>query len=214
VKARYFRDPAAWRAWLEQNHARAGELWVGFWKRGTGRASITWPESVDGALCFGWIDGVRQSIDEERYRIRFTPRRAGSIWSRNNVTRMNELIEAGLVHARGLAALEARKDAKTALYSYERAEEATLSSSEIRTLRASKAAWADWSARPPWYKKTSAHWITSAKKPETRARRFAILLASAAKGDPIPVLARPGLRTSASGSRRSSTRARPRGRRA
>jgi uncharacterized protein YdeI (YjbR/CyaY-like superfamily) len=203
MKATYFADLAAWRAWLERHHAREAEVWVGFWKRGTGLPSITWPESVDGALCFGWIDGVRQSVDERRYRIRFTPRKATSIWSRGNVGRMEELIAAGLVHERGLAAFRARKPEKTAIYSYERAHAAALTADEERALRADKKAWADWEARPPWYRRTATHWVASAKKPETRARRFATLRASSAAGKPVPPLAWPSAKKPA---RSASTR--------
>src|SRR5499427_9859682 len=111
-KPQFFPTLADWRAWLEKHHANTEEFWVGFYKRDSGRPSITWPESVDGALCFGWIDGVRQSIDERRYRIRFTPRKPTSTWSRINVGRMEALIAEGLVHARGLAAFGARKAKK------------------------------------------------------------------------------------------------------
>jgi uncharacterized protein YdeI (YjbR/CyaY-like superfamily) len=208
VKATYFADLAAWRAWLDKHHARETELWVGFWKRGAGEPSITWPESVDGALCFGWIDGVRQSIDERRYRIRFTPRKPTSNWSRINVGRMEELIAAGLVHARGLAAFGARKAAKTAIYSYERAH-AALTPDEEKALRKDAKAWADWQKRPPWYRRTATHWIASAKKPETRARRFATLRASSAAGKPVPPLAwQPARASGRSASKRGSRRGR------
>jgi uncharacterized protein YdeI (YjbR/CyaY-like superfamily) len=207
VKATYFADLATWRAWLERHHESESEVWVGFWKRGTGEASITWPESVDGALCFGWIDGVRQSIDERRYRIRFTPRKTSSNWSRINVEKMEELIAAGLVHERGIAAFRARKAAKTAIYSYERAH-ASLTPDEEKALRADKKAWADWEKRPPWYRRTATHWVASAKKPETRARRFATLRASSAAGKPVPPLAWPGPRAARSASTRGSRRAR------
>ena len=206
--ATYFRTPTAWRRWLERNHARATSLWVGFWKRGSGTPSITWPESVDGALCFGWIDGVRQSIDDERYRIRFTPRKSGSNWSRINVARMEALIAEGLVNERGKAAFAARKPEKTAIYSYER-EHAALAPAEERALKADRAAWKDWQARPPWYRRTATHWIASAKREETRARRFATLLASSSAGKPIPPLGwpSPARRTASSRARRSTRRA-------
>ena len=208
MEATYFRDPAAWRKWLEANHEKTTELWVGFWKRDSGEPSITWPESVDAALCFGWIDGRRQSIDDARYRIRFTPRKPGSIWSRINVARMEALIAAGLVHARGIAAFEARKAGKTAIYSYER-EHAALTTAETRALRANRAAWKDWSARPPSYRKAATHWIASAKREETRARRFATLLDCSSAGKPIPPLGwpSPARRTASTRARRSTRRA-------
>ena len=208
MEATYFRDPAAWRKWLEANHAEAIELWVGFWKRDSGKPSITWPESVDGALCFGWIDGRRQSIDELRYRIRFTPRKAGSNWSRINVARIEALIAEGLVNERGKAAFAARKAAKTAIYSYER-EHAALTTAETRAFRKDAKAWKDWSARPPWYRRTATHWVASAKRAETRERRFATLLASSSAGKPIPPLAWPGpaKRPASTRARRSTRRA-------
>src|SRR5579872_1044345 len=118
-KPQFFATPAAWRAWLEKHHADSDELWVGFYKRDSGRPSITWPESVDGALCFGWIDGVRKSVDSTSYKIRFTPRKARSIWSAVNVKRAAELAKLGLMHSAGLAALEKRTGARTEIYSYE-----------------------------------------------------------------------------------------------
>jgi uncharacterized protein YdeI (YjbR/CyaY-like superfamily) len=182
---RFFATPEAWRAWLARHHATAPELWVGFYKRGTGRPSITWPESVDQALCFGWIDGVRKSLDPERYMIRFTPRRKGSIWSAVNLRRVKELDEAGLMHQAGRAALAARSEARSGIYSYEQRDQATLSPDMVREFRRHRAAWADFQARPPWYRRTATWWVVSAKRPETRARRFAALLAASSAGQPI-----------------------------
>jgi uncharacterized protein YdeI (YjbR/CyaY-like superfamily) len=122
----FFASPNAWRAWLDKNHAADQELWVGFYKRDSGRPSITWPEAVDGALCFGWIDGVRKNIDAVSYKIRFTPRKRRSIWSAINIKRARELSELGLMHAAGLAAFERRDGDRSAIYAYEQRKAATL----------------------------------------------------------------------------------------
>jgi uncharacterized protein YdeI (YjbR/CyaY-like superfamily) len=187
----FFATPAEFRAWLEANHAREGELVVGFYKRGTGKPSITWPESVDQALCFGWIDGVRRSLGDEAYTIRFTPRQAGSIWSAVNVARMQELIAQGLVHPAGLAAFERRRDDRIAVYSYERRKNAQLPEEFERELRANAAAAEFFDAQPPSYRRTAAHWVISAKLQETRARRLAQLIADSAAGLRVGPLRRP-----------------------
>ena len=185
---RFFRDPAAWRAWLEANHDKADELWVGYHKVGSGKPSITWPESVDEALCFGWIDGVRRSIDVGRYEIRFTPRRPGSTWSAVNIARMKELTGAGRVHPAGAAAFARRKDDRSAIYSYEQRKGAKLERAEAARLRADGKAWTFWQAQPPSYRKTATYWVTSAKQPATRARRLATLIADSAAGQRIAPL--------------------------
>ena len=190
--ARFFPDPASWRAWLEKNHERMDELWVGFYKKGTGRASITWPESVDGALCFGWIDGVRQSIDEESYRIRFTPRRTKSVWSDVNVRRFAELSEAGLVAPAGLQAFEARTEARTGIYAYEQRRTAKLTAEEEKAFRANRKGWAYFASAPPYYRRLCLHWVVSAKRADTRKRRLETLIADSAAGRRIGPLRRPG----------------------
>lgn len=184
----YFATLAAWRAWLARHHATKRAQWVGFHKSGTGTPSITWPESVDGALCYGWIDGKRQRIDDERYRIRFTPRKDGSIWSAVNIARMRELVDAGLAHASGVAAFDKRRDDKSAVYSYEQRKSATLSRAHEAELRANAKAWAHFSSMAPWYRRAAAHWIASAKREETRAKRFAQLVACSAEGRTVPPL--------------------------
>jgi uncharacterized protein YdeI (YjbR/CyaY-like superfamily) len=181
VKPRFFRTPADFRAWLERHHASARELLVGYYKRGSGRPSITWPESVDEALAFGWIDGVRKRVDDERYTIRFTPRRRGSIWSVVNTKRAVALTKAGRMHASGVKVFNARDKKKTRLYSFERAA-ATLPASFVDKLRANSKAWASFEAAPPWYKRTATHWIMSAKQEATRERRLALLVESCARG--------------------------------
>jgi uncharacterized protein YdeI (YjbR/CyaY-like superfamily) len=185
----FYATPEEWRAWLEANHADAREHWVGFHKRGTERASITWPESVDQALCFGWIDGVRKRVDESSYMIRFTPRKASSKWSRVNVARVAELERAGLMHPAGRAAFAARTEVGT--YSYEQREAAAFDSDRERRFRSAEAAWAWFSAQPPGYRRTATHWVMSAKRDETRDRRLARLIEDSAAGRAIGPLRRP-----------------------
>jgi uncharacterized protein YdeI (YjbR/CyaY-like superfamily) len=185
---RFFASPAEWRRWLVEHHAAGGELWVGFHKRATGKPSLTWPESVDEALCFGWIDGLRKRIDDTSYKIRFTPRRSTSIWSAKNVKRMAELEAEGRMRPAGRATFEARNVARSQLYSYEQRVAAELEPAQARALRANAKAWAYFQARPPWYRRTAVHWVVRAKREETRARRFAQLLADCAAGRTLPVL--------------------------
>jgi uncharacterized protein YdeI (YjbR/CyaY-like superfamily) len=179
----FFPTEAEFRTWLDANHEIAPELLVGFWKKGSGKASIDWPQARDQALCFGWIDGVRKSLGDEAYTIRFTPRRKGSIWSKVNVQRFNALKAAGLMTSAGERAYEENK-AKSGLYAYER-ELATLDPAEERLFRKNKSAWSDWEKRPPGYRKVVLHWVTSAKKPETRAKRLLTLIADSAAGRKI-----------------------------
>ena len=187
----YFATLAAWRAWLTAHHGTATELWVGFHKRGSGLPSITWPESVDGALCFGWIDGLRKSLGATSYVIRFTPRRARSIWSNVNTRRYAELEKAGLVRAAGRKAFAARRDDRAGLASFEQAR-VEFPAAFLRTFKANKRAWTWYQAQPPWYRRTSAWWVISAKREETRRRRLATLIADCAAGRTIKPLTRPG----------------------
>ncbi|PZQ62610.1 MAG: bacteriocin-protection protein [Phenylobacterium zucineum] len=176
----FFATPAEWRAWLEANHAAASELSVGFWKKDSGRPSITWPESVDEALCFGWIDGVRHRIDDTAYRIRFTPRKAGGVWSQVNVKRFAELRAAGRIAPTGEAAYEAGKD-RTNVYSYERPD-ADFTTAETALFQADARAWGAFQAFPPGYRKVAIHRVVSAKGAPTRARRLQILIDASARG--------------------------------
>ena len=180
----YFASEGDFHRWLATNHATAPELLVGFWKKGSGRPSIDWPQARDQALCFGWIDGIRRSLGEEAYTIRFTPRRKGSIWSKVNVARYEALTAAGLMTAAGVRAYEENKH-KSGLYSYEN-EQKALASEEQRLFRRNKPAWVDWESRPPGYRKVVLHWVTSAKRPETRAKRLATLIECSAAGQRIP----------------------------
>lgn len=186
MEARFFETPAEWRAWLEANHATETEVEVGFRRKASGLPSMTWSESVDEALCFGWIDGVRRGIDETSYRIRFTPRKKGSIWSKVNVEKVAQLTAAGRMRPPGLAAFEARTEARSGIYSHERPQ--TLPPEYEARLRANAAAWDDWSARPKTYRRQAAHWVASAKREETRERRLAQLIESCAAGRKVPPL--------------------------
>ena len=180
----FFSSEADFRRWLAANYDSADELLVGFWKKGSGRPSIDWPQARDQALCFGWIDGVRKSLGEEAYTIRFTARRKGSIWSKLNVERFAALKTAGQMTAAGERAYEENKH-KSGLYAYEKPL-AELTAEEETQFRANAAAWADWENRPPGYRKVVLHWVTSAKRQETRARRLAILIESSSAGEKIP----------------------------
>jgi uncharacterized protein YdeI (YjbR/CyaY-like superfamily) len=184
----FFATPDEFRAWLEKHHESQTELLVGFHKKGSGRPSITWPESVDQALCFGWIDGVRRRIDDASYSIRFTPRKARSNWSAVNVKRVAELNEQGLMRPAGSAAFERRSDDKTAIYAYEQGKAATLDPEQERRFRADAQAWAWFQAQPPSYRRTATYWVVSAKKPETRQRRLERLIEDSAAERPIPSL--------------------------
>ncbi|HMB56511.1 MAG TPA: YdeI/OmpD-associated family protein [Arenimonas sp.] len=176
----FFATPAEFRRWLQSNHESASELIVGFWKTGSGEASITWPESVDQALCFGWIDGVRRSIDARSYCIRFTPRKPVSIWSQVNIARFAVLKEAGLVAPAGEAAF-ARGQHRTKLYSYEN-EEGELSAEELARFKRDRKAWAAFEARPAWYRKQAVWKVISAKQAATRERRLAALIEDSRNG--------------------------------
>ena len=190
-KPQFFATLAEWRAWLEVHHADTEQLWVGFYKRDSGRPSITWPESVDGALCFGWIDGVRHSIDAIRYKIRFTPRKPRSTWSAINIKRAKELSKLGVMHAAGLAAFEKRDGDKSAIYSYEQRKTARLPPAFEKQFRTHADAWAFFQSQAPWYQRTSALWVISAKKEDTRLRRLATLIDCSARRVNIPALSRP-----------------------
>ena len=187
----FFATPEELRAWLDEHHATEAELLVGFYKKGSGRPSITWPQSVDQALCFGWIDGVRRRVDDERYSIRFTPRKARSTWSTVNVKRVAELIAQGLMHPAGLAAFERRADDETAIYAYEQRTSATFEPAMEERFRQDERAWAWFAAQPPSYRRTATYWVISAKKPETRERRLQQLIADSRAGRTIPPLTRP-----------------------
>jgi uncharacterized protein YdeI (YjbR/CyaY-like superfamily) len=190
IDAEFFSEPARFRAWLRRHYADAGELWVGFYKRSSGKPSITWPESVDAALCFGWIDGVRKSIDTESYAVRFTRRKPNSNWSVVNIRRFQELTRLGLVEVPGQATFEHGDRGKSAAYSYEQRKEARLGADLEQRLRANHRAFTFFEAQPPWYRRTCIWWIVSAKKEETRRKRLDLLIAKSERSEPVPALDR------------------------
>lgn len=184
----FFATPAEVRAWLQRNHKTSDELVVGFYKKASGIPSVTWPEAVDEALCLGWIDGVRRSIDETRYSNRFTPRRPRSNWSAINVKRVKELIELGRMTPAGLAAFEARN--RTAIYSYEQRKSAALDVVQLKAFRRNAKAWAFFQKQAPWYRQAATHWVISAKREETRSKRLATLIQDSAAGRHVGPLRR------------------------
>jgi uncharacterized protein YdeI (YjbR/CyaY-like superfamily) len=189
----FFASQAAWRAWLEKHHADEREVTLGFWKKASGKGGITPDQALDEALCFGWIDGVRHSLNDEAFTNRYTPRTKRSYWSRVNMAKYEKLQAAGRVHPAGRAAFEARDPARDAEYSSE-AREGGLSEEFEAELRANAAAWAFWSKQPPGYRKTAAFWVMSAKREDTRRRRLATLIEDSASGRRIELL-RPGRAT-------------------
>jgi uncharacterized protein YdeI (YjbR/CyaY-like superfamily) len=190
VNPEFFPTPAQFRAWLKANHKRQQELWVGFYKKDSGLPSITWPESVDVALCYGWIDGIRKSLDEKSYMVRFTPRKERSKWSAVNLKRVRELIDSGLMHPAGLKAFTERKQASPGEYSYEQRNKIEFNSTQEKQFRANEKAWTFYQSQPNWYRKTSLWWIMSAKKQETRQKRLHQLIQSSEEGKTIAPLTR------------------------
>ena len=181
----FFETPADFRAWLAENHATADHLLAGFHKKGSGRRSITWPEAVDEALCYGWIDGVRKGIDAGSYTIRFTPRKKGSVWSTVNVNRVRALAELGHMQPTGLAAFEARKEDRSGIYSHEQGE-VEMPEPYLGLLREDAAAWEFYEKQPASYRKAVNWWVVSAKKDETRRRRLDSLVACSARAERVP----------------------------
>ena len=167
----YFNDQDEFRQWLEKNHDKESEIIAGYYKVGTGKPSMTWSESVDQAICYGWIDGIRRSVDKERYTIRFTPRRPGSIWSNVNIRKAEELKKRGLMKKPGLEVYNNRKDAKSGLYSFEN-EITSLDKRFEKVFKTSKSAWEFFLKQAPSYRKTRIHWIMSAKQEATRLARL------------------------------------------
>jgi uncharacterized protein YdeI (YjbR/CyaY-like superfamily) len=184
ITARVFADAGEFRAWLEEHHATATELWVGYYKKGVSKTSMTYREAVDEALCFGWIDGIGRRIDDEVHANRFSPRTKRSTWSAVNVARMQELIEAGRAHPAGIRAFEARTPNRTGIYSYEN-RPADLPEEDRAQLEANEPANAWWEAQTPGYRRAVTWWVISAKQEATRQRRLATLIADCEAGRPI-----------------------------
>jgi uncharacterized protein YdeI (YjbR/CyaY-like superfamily) len=181
----YFETPAELRDWLDVNHETAAELWIGQYRKAAGRPTVTWSEVVDEALCVGWIDGVRYSVDAERFTQRLTPRRKGSNWSAVNIAKVRELTAQGRMRPSGIAAFEARSDDRSAVYSYEQRHKAAFDEAQEKAFRANKAAWTWFEGRPPSYRQAATYWVVSAKRAETRASRLERLIEDSAAGRPI-----------------------------
>jgi len=189
VKPTFFASPGKLRAWFVKNHATRTELWVGFHKKDSGKPSVTWPESVDEALCVGWIDGLRKGIDATSYTIRFTPRKPTSIWSAINLRKVKELVKSGHMRPAGLAIYEARRDKEHKGYSIA-ALTTELDPKYAKLMRKNAAAWKFYQAQPPGYRKMVTHWVTNAKQEATRMARLEILMTHSARGERIPRLTR------------------------
>jgi uncharacterized protein YdeI (YjbR/CyaY-like superfamily) len=189
IAPKFFATPATFRKWLVGHHDTTRELWVGFYKKATGKPSITWPEAVDQLLCFGWIDGVRKSLDFQSYVIRTTPRKPGSIWSAVNTRRAEELLRLGLMDPAGVSAFSGRDRAKSKLYSFERGS-VQLSPAQQKQFRADRPAWEFFQSQPPGYRKTATWWVVSAKQETTRQKRLSTLIADSEAGRRIAQLRR------------------------
>ena len=181
----FFSTVDDFRRWLKAHHESARELWVGFYKKGSGRPSITWPESVDEALCVGWIDGLRKAIDAESYKIRFTPRKATSNWSAVNIGRVQELTRLGRMRPAGVKAFELRTEEKSGIYAYENRKSAVLAAAAEKQFRSRRKAWAFFQKQPAGYRQLATWWIISAKKEETRQQRLEKLIAQSEAGKRI-----------------------------
>ena len=187
-KPTFFHTPGDFRAWFEAHHDKFRELLVGFHKKDSGKPSITWPESVQVALCFGWIDGVRRSIDETSYMIRFTPRKPTSTWSAINIKFVQELTKKGLMHPAGLKAFAARDEKKSAIYSYEQRNSARFTREQAKQFRGNKAAWEFFRSQAPWYQRVTTFWVISAKREETKLKRLSLLIQLSQNRRTLPML--------------------------
>jgi uncharacterized protein YdeI (YjbR/CyaY-like superfamily) len=190
----YFRSGHELRDWFDANHETATELWIGYHRKATGRPSVTWSESVDEALCVGWIDSVRYSVEGGRFVQRLTPRRKGSNWSAVNIAKVGQLIDEGRMKPAGLAAFEARSEERSAIYSYERRKEAAFEPDQEARFRGNEAAWAWFEARPASYRTAAIYWVVSAKRPETREKRLETLIEDSAAGRTVKPLTPPAKR--------------------
>ena len=178
----FFKSPGGFRSWLRRNHTRVDELWVGYHRKASGEPSITWPESVDEALCFGWIDGIRKKIDDKSYKIRFTPRRTRSTWSAVNIARVAALTREGRMKPGGMEAFARREEKNSGTYSFENRNAAKLTLTDAREFRRDPAAWKFFEAQPPGYRRLMAWWVISAKRPETRRDRLQRLISASGAG--------------------------------
>ena len=188
MKAKFFSSPVKFRQWLQENHESCPELWVGFHKVHTGKPSLTWPQSVDEALCFGWIDGLRRSLGDDSYMIRFSPRREGSIWSNVNIRRVAELEKLGLMREAGRAAFARREAARSGIYRYETQKVEAFDAPTEAAFKRNRAAWKFFSSQPPGYRRLVTHWVMSAKREETRSKRLQQLVTDSAAGQRLGLL--------------------------
>jgi uncharacterized protein YdeI (YjbR/CyaY-like superfamily) len=186
---KFFKSSSDFRNWLQARHKKDRELWVGFYKKDSGKPSLTYSEAVDESLCYGWIDGVRKSIDADAYKIRFTPRKQRSKWSAVNIRRVRQLVDSGRMCPAGWKAFQGAEDHSRA-YSYEQRDTAKLPATDERKFRANTKAWAFFKIQPPWYRRTSTFWVISAKREETQQKRLAILIADSARKKTIAPLTR------------------------
>ncbi len=184
---KYFKTQQSFRAWLEKNHAKKDELWLGYYKKASGKKSITYKEALEEVLCFGWIDGISRGIDDEKYCQRYTPRRKGSIWSAVNIKKAEELIKNGKMHSSGLHVYKNRDPEKAGLYSGEQ-KEIKFTPQFEKKLKSNKKAWAYFSNMPPGYRRTATWWVISAKQEETKKRRLDTLIKDSAAGRKIALL--------------------------
>ena len=182
AEIRFFATPMDFRKWLKAHHESKRELWVGFYRKATGRPSITWPESVDEALCVGWIDGLRKTIDAESYKIRFTPRKKTSNWSAVNIARVKELTKQGRMKPAGLKAFELRKEEKSGIYAYENRKSAMLDAAAEKKFRSRRKAWDFFQRQPEGYRKLMTWWVISAKREETQKKRLEKLISESEAG--------------------------------
>lgn len=184
----FFANAAKFGEWLAKNHERAEELWVGFYKKNSGKANMTWPEAVDEALCYGWIDGLLKPIDVLSYAHRFTPRKLRSNWSKINIAKVAKLAAEGRMQPAGIRAFESRSEARSGVYSFEQRETAKFDAATERRFRSNKKAWHHFQAQTPSYRRTVTFWALSAKKEEARQKRLDVLISSSEEGLPIPPL--------------------------
>ena len=187
MEIRHFKDSAAFRRWLERNHGRATEIWVGFYRKASGRGGLTYREALDQALCFGWIDGIRKKVDEASYTQRFTPRTARSVWSQVNIRRVGELTKLGLMAPSGTKVFEARDPARSGIYSFENRPKKLPPELE-RRFRNDRAAWEFFQAQPPGYRRIAIWFVMSAKRDETRLKRLAVLMDDSAHGRRLGIM--------------------------
>ena len=182
MKPLFFATPAALRAWFKKHHQTADELIVGFYKKGSAKPSVTWSESVDEALCFGWIDGVRRKVDDDSYSNRFTPRRRGSNWSAINIDKVAALTKLKRMQPAGLAAFANRTEAKSRIYTYEQRVAAVFEPAFEKQFKSRKKAWAFFHAQPPYYRRLMTRWVGGARQAATRQRRLDKLIAACESG--------------------------------